>query len=240
MTIPWAESEIPSLTTEQIIEVDRAMIEDFAIDLTRMMENAGRCLADLARRRFLGGDPRGKRVGILAGSGGNGGGAMVAARRLHGYGADVTVFLTRDDLSGVPADQAKILEAIGVALRHGEVPAGEWDLAIDGIIGYSLRGAPRGVAAELISWLNTADLPVLSLDVPSGIAATSGEVPGVVVRASATMTLALPKHGLTATRHLVGELYVADISVPPGLYASPPLNLAVGPIFARGDVIRLT
>ena len=87
--------DIPYVTTDQMIEVDRAMIEDCKIELIQMMENAGRNLASLARERFLGGDPIGKRVVVLAGTGGNGGGALVAARRLHNWGVHVRVFLTK-------------------------------------------------------------------------------------------------------------------------------------------------
>ncbi len=65
--------DIPYLTTEQMIEVDRAMMEDYQIILIQMMENAGRNLADLARKRFLGGDAAEKRVAVLAGTGGNDG-----------------------------------------------------------------------------------------------------------------------------------------------------------------------
>jgi NAD(P)H-hydrate epimerase len=68
MTIPVHTGEVPYLTTSQMIEVDRAMMEDFRIDLIRMMENAGRALAHLARVRFLGGDPRGRKVVVLAGT----------------------------------------------------------------------------------------------------------------------------------------------------------------------------
>ena len=99
MKIPWIDGDVPYITTEQMIEVDRAMIEDFGIDLVRMMENAGRSLAHLARERFLDGDPRGNRVVVLAGTGGNGGGALVAARRLHSYGASVTVYATRKEMA---------------------------------------------------------------------------------------------------------------------------------------------
>ena len=69
----WADGEIPHLTTEQMVEVDRSMIEDFGIDLPRMMENAGHNLAHLARERFLDGNADGKRIAVLAGRGGNGG-----------------------------------------------------------------------------------------------------------------------------------------------------------------------
>lgn len=71
------------------------MVEDYGIALVQMMENAGRNLAHLAREVFLGGDPRGKHVLVSAGSGGNGGGALVGARRLLGYGALVEVATTR-------------------------------------------------------------------------------------------------------------------------------------------------
>ena len=76
----------PSITADQMREVDRAMVEDYGIQLTQMMENAGRNLAHLARYRLLEGDPRGERVLVLAGKGGNGGGGAVCARRLHNWG----------------------------------------------------------------------------------------------------------------------------------------------------------
>ena len=84
---------VPNVDTSEMVEVDRAMIEDYHIDLVQMMESAGRNLAHLARMRFLDGDPRDKRVLVMAGSGGNGGGALVAARRLHNWGGNVTVAL---------------------------------------------------------------------------------------------------------------------------------------------------
>lgn len=83
--------------------------------------------------------------------------------------------------------------------------------------------------------------PVLALDTPSGLDTTTGAAMEPVIRARATMTLALPKEGLRAQRaeSFVGELYLANISVPPGLYARPPLNLDIGPIFARADIVCL-
>ncbi len=80
MSIPSAMGEMAYVDTEQMIEVDRAMVEDFHINLIQMMENAGRNLAALGRERFLDGDPIGKCIAIMAGSGGNGGGALVAAQ----------------------------------------------------------------------------------------------------------------------------------------------------------------
>ncbi len=245
VSIPLYDGEVPYLTTEQMIEVDRAMIEDYHIDLVQMMENAGRNLAHLARDRFLEGDPRGKPVVVLAGPGGNGGGALVAARRLHNWGARVQVVLPppADKLTPVPARQLAILTQMRIPVLAPEeiVTLTTLALILDGLIGYSLRGAPRGAAAELIRWANAQRAPILSLDVPSGIDTSTGTVYEPAIRATATMTLALPKRGLglPGAEALVGELYLADISVPPELYASPALNVTVGSIFGRADVIRL-
>jgi len=235
---------IPYLTTPQIIEVDRLMVDVFGIQLVQMMENAGRQLAILARKRFLEGNPVNKKVIVLAGSGGNGGGAMVSARNLHNWGCKVDVFLTEpvSELTGVIQDQAMILQTMDVELKTvidlDKVTAP--DLIIDGIIGYSLVGAPRGAAAEMINWGNRLDSPVLSLDVPSGLDAGTGEIHSPAIHATATMTLALPKTGLRQPdAENVGELYLADIGVPPELYENPLLKLRVGPIFQKDQIIRL-
>ena len=237
--------DIRYLTTDQMIEVDRAMIEDFKIELIQMMENAGRNLASLARERFLGGDPIGKRVVVLAGTGGNGGGALVAARRLHNWGAHVRVFVTKpaSDFTPVPAHQLDILTRMKVSVSQaaGVVEERTPDVVLDGVIGYSLKGAPRGSASDLIRWANAQEAPILALDAPSGVDTTTGRVFDPAIRATATMTLALPKEGLRApgVDEHVGELYLADISVPPSLYAEPALGLDVGPLFAQSDVVRL-
>ena len=236
--------DVPFVTIDEMIEVDRAMIDDYHIDLTRMMENAGRELAHLTRERFLDGDPRGRRVVVLAGSGGNGGGALVAARRLRNYGADVALFITKpgDGFAGVPGEQLDIVRRMGVAVGAGEAPAlaGQPEVVLDGVIGYSLKGAPRGGAEALIRWANEQSAPVVSLDIPSGVDGTAGRVFEPAIRAAATMTLALPKEGLRTPETVanVGELYLADIGVPPELY-SRFLNIDVGPIFATSDVVRL-
>jgi NAD(P)H-hydrate epimerase len=226
-------------------EVDRAMVDDVGIVLLQMMENAGRALARVGARRFLDGDPRGRRVVVLAGTGGNGGGALVAARRLRGWGAEVVVGLTRgaDAYRSVPRHQLAILERLGIDLRGPERldEIGAVDLILDGVIGYSLRGAPRGGAAALIGWCGRRAEPILSLDTPSGLDTASGVAHDPTVVASATLTLALPKLGLDAheARQHVGELYLADIGVPPEVYAGPSLDLDVGPIFAHDDVVRI-
>ena len=112
---------------------------------------------------------------------------------------------------------------------------------MDGLIGYSLKGAPRAAAADLIRWANSQRAPILALDVPSGVDTTTGIAYDPAINATATMTLALPKEGLRAPdveKH-VGELYLADIGVPPSLYSEPRLALKVGHLYAKSDIIRL-
>ncbi|MEP3477750.1 MAG: NAD(P)H-hydrate epimerase [Fuerstiella sp.] len=237
------QDAVPHLTTDQMIEVDRAMIQDFGIELIQMMENAGRGLARLAMSRFLPQSATSKKVLVLAGRGGNGGGALVAARRLHHWGATVEVALTRpaDSFDGIPKHQLAIVKKLNIPIHEQTLSFAVPHLIVDGMIGYSLKGAPREHTADLIQFVNAADTPVLSLDTPSGIDTTSGTVYDPAVAATATLTLALPKAGLLAvnTSPLVGELYLADISVPPTLYSS--LGLTVSPqLFAASDIIRLT
>ncbi len=228
-----------------MIEVDRLMIEDYQIDLVRMMENAGRCLAITGRDRFLAQDPVDKRILVVAGTGGNGGGALVAARRLHNWGARVEVFLssTTFNPASVPAHQLAILRNMRVPVYSEGLPSdSDWQLILDGLIGYSLKGAPYGRTKDLIEWINQQQVTVLSLDTPSGLDLTSGTVFEPTVQANATLTLALPKQGLFDQGAKVqrGELYLGDISVPPGLYQSPSLDLQVPKnLFAQSDIIRL-
>jgi NAD(P)H-hydrate epimerase len=222
---------IPTLTKDQMREVDRIMIEDLGISLIQMMENAGRNLAELALRRF-----HPARVIVLAWTGGNGGGGLVAARHLFNRGVDVQVGLARpvEAFDGVPARQLEILDGMRIPVLVGAVaPA---DLIIDALIGYSLRGDPRGRTRELIQWVNTAETPVLSLDTPSGLNVTTGEAADPCVEAAATMTLALPKRGLLDAPQ-VGELWLADISVPPSVYRA--FDLEVGSLFEEDTIVRL-
>jgi NAD(P)H-hydrate epimerase len=245
MAIPVYPNNLPYVTTEQMIKVDRAMMQDLRIELIQMMENAGRNLAHLARMRFLDGNPQGKKVVVLAGTGGNGGGALVCARRLHNWGAQVQVVVTRpiEDFTPIPAHQLDILQRMKVPVAEAASisQVGSPALIVDGLIGYRLNGAPRGAVSDLIRWANAQPAPILALDVPSGIDSTSGTVFDPAIKATATMTLALPKAGLRApgVEAYVGELYLADISVPPSLYAEPALALEVWPLFAESEILRL-
>ncbi len=222
------------IDTDQMREVDRVMIDDLGIDLPRMMEGAGRTLAQVAERRF---GP--SRAVVLVGTGGNGGGGLVAARHLHNHGVDVAIVLARppEQLTPVPREQFEICVRLGITVVPAPGPADlDADLIVDALIGYGLRGDPRGRSAELIGLVNDLDAPVLALDVPSGLDATSGRTGTPSVVASATMTLAGPKRGLRGSP-TVGELYLADISVPPSVYEA--FEAGPGPVFDDGPILHL-
>lgn len=230
---------LPALTTEQMIEVDRLMIEKYGIVLLQMMENAGRQLAEQARRML--GDLNGRRVVVLCGAGNNGGGGMVAARHLHNRGAQVEVKLVGayDQLKEVPAHQYRIAQVLDLCDDDPDLePA---DLIIDALIGYGLKGNPRGPIAEWIERANQSARPILALDAPSGLDTSTGKAGVPCIRAAVTLTLALPKVGLltAAAQSVVGKLYVADIGVPPEVYAEPSLGIKVGAIFAADSILRV-
>lgn len=234
---------IPTLTTDQMIEVDRLMIEKYHIELIQMMENTGRGLALLEKERFLD-KKRDAHVVILAGTGGNGGGALVAARRLINWGFDVNVIVTHPErMTSVSRHQLEILQQMGGAVDDvsGLVDFKQSDLIIDGIIGYSLKDDPPRVAKEMIDWANQQEGPTLSLDTPSGLDLAIGTIHDPVIQADATMTLALPKMGLMieSTKEIRGELYLADISVPPKLYLEPTLSIKVDNIFRDSEILRI-
>jgi len=224
-----SRTAVPALTTEQMRAVDHVMVEGLHIELVQMMENAGRSLAELAIIRFSPGS-----LTILAGPGGNGGGGLVAARHLANRGCQVQVVLTEPDrLTPVPAHQADILARMGVTIASRPATA---DLIIDAMIGYSLRGNPAGAAAQLITWANDQAAPVLALDTPSGLDLTTGTAANPAVWAAATLTLALPKVGLLDAPN-VGELYLADISVPPLVYQR--MGIPVPELFRQASLLRI-
>lgn len=226
-TVPW-------VTVAEMAEVDRVMVDDLGITLLQMMENAGRGVAVLARH-LLGG-AAGRRVRVLAGTGGNGGGGLAAARHLHVAGADVAVTISaHPPADSATAAQLAILQRLGLPVDAG-APDPENDLTVDALLGYGQSGPPRGPVAALMR--SVGDDPVLALDVPSGLELATGTVHEPPVRATATLTLAAPKHGLEAHPAHVGALYLADVSVPSAVL-DPSLSASWSNPFGDSPLVRL-
>jgi NAD(P)H-hydrate epimerase len=228
-------------------EVDRITIEELHIPVDVLMENAGRQVA-AAARALLGGKVAGKRIVGLVGSGNNGGDAGVALRHLVNWGAEVCAELA--------AAQARMRESTRIQVgrlllaTHSRIATVrdaseigprnlEADLLIDGLLGYSARGAPREAVARLIDAANASNVPILAVDLPSGVDPDTGAVPGKAIRARATVTLALPKPGLLASgrRELVGQLVLADIGVPHAAFVR--VGVKTWTLFEEGDLVRI-
>ena len=226
-------TQIPAITTEQMIEIDRIAIEETGPNLYQMMENAGRNLAltiiDLIMEMS---EPS---IVILSGTGGNGGGGIVAARHLLNRNYNVKLAVTdKSKMKDVPKKQLEIYEsASGVLIDNLEnVKA---DIIVDAIIGYSLSNEPRGKSLQFIQWANSQKTKKISLDVPSGINSTTGENYGEYFLADTTMTLALPKTGLSEDK--CGKLLLADIGISKNVYNKMGTNY-ISP-FKKNYVIPL-
>ena len=210
-----AGCEVTAVTAAGMREVDRVAVEDVGLRLLQMMENAGRALAWHVR------DVRDdESVVVVAGNGGNGGGGLTCARHLANRDVPVRVVLDREpaELSGAAAHQCRILEAVDIVLATDPEAVsrfGEPTVLVDALIGYGVSGEVRPPAASYVRELNAASGPVVSLDVPSGMDATTGDTHGVRVHPDRTVTLALPKTGLDAVD---ARLHLADIGVPTAVY----------------------
>ncbi|MDV3293846.1 MAG: NAD(P)H-hydrate epimerase [Nitrososphaerales archaeon] len=229
---------IAYLTAEEMRQLDETATQDFGVDVLSLMENAGVATASIAKE-MLGGDPRGKSVACLAGKGNNGGDGLVATRHLSNWGADVSVILAArpDELEGVPAKQFSTMRSSGAKVLTSNAELGGYDLLLDALMGYNARGDPREPIAGLIRKANASGVPILAVDLPSGLEPTTGAPNDPCIIAKATVTLALPKTGFLnpKSKKFTGQLYLADISIPRALYR----RYRAVPPFAKDAIIRL-
>jgi len=238
---------LPSVTAAQMAEVDRVAIQELHLPVDVLMENASRQIA-AAARLLLGGKVAGKRIIGLVGTGNNGGDAAGALRQLVNWGARVCaeVAAPQERLrESTRAQTTRLLLATTweTAIVHDASRKGlrdlDADLLLDGLLGYSARGAPRDDVARLIAAANTSAVPILAVDLPSGLDPDTGERTNVAIHAKATVTLALPKKGLlvNGARGAVGELLLADIGVPH--VAFDRVGVDTRRLFIDGDLVRI-
>lgn len=179
-----------------------------------LMARAGLAVARLA----LAAAPRARRVLVLAGPGNNGGDALVAARWLHSLGLSVSVCLLADPAQ-LPADAAWALaDAIGLPVQSGLPARIDADLVLDGLLGIGLTRAPQGAIAQAIRLLGNSEVPVLAIDLPSGLDAERGSTfDGLAVHATHTLSLLSLKPGLFTAqgRDHVGRVWFDNLGVAP-------------------------
>jgi ADP-dependent NAD(P)H-hydrate dehydratase / NAD(P)H-hydrate epimerase len=232
------------LTAEEMRAADRRTIEEIGLPGSVLMENAGAAVAGALRRRW----PEARRVLVLCGKGNNGGDGFVVARRLLDLNPQVCLFAPRGSVQGDARIHMLALERSGGRLR--ELPdedswrggreglLGGADIVVDALLGTGLRNAPGGVLGRVIAdveaYTRRTGIPLVAVDVPSGLSSDTGETPWETLTASLTVTFAAPKrcHVLAPACDRVGELEVADIGIRPEVIAGTGAALW---LLERGD-----
>jgi ADP-dependent NAD(P)H-hydrate dehydratase / NAD(P)H-hydrate epimerase len=216
------------VTAQEMAHLDFQAIEEIGIPGIVLMENAGRGAAAFFQEVLP--DLLNRRITILAGSGNNAGDGFVLARLFWLKDADVRVICLRspDRLKGDALTNFQVLEKLGVPVYVWDEQADfeqQWswieesDVIIDAILGTGLQSEVEGLYRTVIEAVNALGVPILAVDVPSGLDASSGEIMGTAIHALATATFGLPKVGqvLTPGEEHVGRLGVVDIGIPPQL-----------------------
>lgn len=213
------------LNAEQMREADRRAIQDIGIPSLVLMENAGRQVA--AALESLYSDLGERHVSVICGKGNNGGDGFVVARTLHQRGIDVSVFLI-GQVAEVRGDARTNLEILGrIGLTVVEIAdEGQWELhlsqisaselIIDAMFGTGLRTALSGIYETIVADVNDLGIPIVSIDLPSGMSADTPDLIGDAIEASVTVTLAAPKLPLVLppAERQAGEVVIADIGIP--------------------------
>ena len=210
---------------KQMREIDKKSIEEFGISELVLMENAGRKTAEAVCHVIEAISK--KSICILAGSGNNGGDALVAARYLSNLGARIKIFLIGNKAHRTESliVQMKTLRGMGIELQSLETDRA-WerlqvtlrfsDVIVDGILGTGFSGQLRPSVLRLVRLVNSTNKPVISIDLPSGVEADSGQVGETAINATCTVALGLPKFGhyICPGASYVGELLIDDIGIP--------------------------
>ncbi len=210
------------VTCAQMRELDEAAINEFFIPGLLLMENAGRGVCQIIQREY---PPR--RVLICVGKGNNGGDGLVVARHLMNRGYAVQILLLEDParLKADPLVNYTICRKMRIPVIHAYEKVTDRaflehcrsaEFIVDAILGVGIKGPVQGLLELAINGINRSDHPVVSIDIPSGIDADTGLIQGAAVRATWTVTLALPKQGLYRNDGpaYAGKIEVVDIGIP--------------------------
>jgi NAD(P)H-hydrate epimerase len=186
---------------------------------------------------FVGG-VRGKRVTVVAGSGNNGGDALAAARFLYQRGARVRASVVpAHDPSSLGARHALTIARLGIPMA--QAPQGvdpSADVIVDGLFGIGIRLPLRDPAPAIIQAMHSSGVPIVAIDVPSGLDADDGAGGEHAVRAGATITLVAPKPGLRGSPN-AGRVFNADLGMPVAVFSTE--RDALAGLYRIGDLVEL-
>lgn len=213
---------------EQVRAMDQYAIQQLGISGTVLMERAGAAAFRVLQQRW----PQAKTISIVCGTGNNGGDGFVVARLAAEAGLTVRVLMSGDieHLQGdALAASQRLLSADIEPWPFEPDLLEDCDVLVDAMLGTGLQGAVEGERAEIIRLVNETGLPVLALDVPSGLNANSGDVQGIAIKASATITFIGNKRGLYTGQAIVycGEVSFDSLSVPESVYQNQAVSAQV-------------
>lgn len=228
-------------TSQQMRDLDRAAIQDRGIPSTLLMERAAKGIADTVLGMLP--NPGAARAAVFCGAGNNGGDGVAAARLLMEAGVTVRAFLVgkREKMTEDCAEMERRLREYGGSLETFDPESGEigdWcqtaDVLVDAVFGIGLNSPLRGDGLSAVRLMNRCGAPVVAADVPSGLAADTGEILGDATRCEATVTFtrAKPGHFAGMGRICAGRVVVHDIGIPEDLIESLP---APGSVFTEKD-----
>lgn len=204
----------------EVRELDRIAIQEQGIPGFDLMSRAGLAAFSLLRERW----PTAKRIVIVCGVGNNGGDGYVMATLAQQAGLQPVVLQlgAADKISGDALLAREQAQSYGVDILPFTASALVGDVVVDALLGTGLSGDVRSEQAAAIAAINQSGLPVLAVDIPSGLSADTGAVLGAAVRAEATITFIGMKQGLLtgAAPDQVGALYFAGLDVPDEVYRS--------------------
>lgn len=238
----FKNQDIPSITLDQMKQIDDIAVNRFGVEMQMLMENAGRTTAMFARKML--GSLKGKEIVVLVGKGNNGGDALVAARFLHNWNAKVSCIIADhpDNQKDLTKWHVQVLKSmyVNVVYQTEQITFQQLmktsSLIIDGLIGYNLQGEPKGIYKTLIELANNSGKRILSIDTPSGFDLILGQPKTPCVKANYTLCLALPKSSLIGKKE-AGEIWVGDIGIPHEVYEF--LDMKIPKIFEEKDLIKL-
>ncbi|MEZ4453632.1 MAG: NAD(P)H-hydrate epimerase [Nannocystaceae bacterium] len=204
-------------TAAESAAADRHTMDDLGIPSLLLMERAALCVAHEVAARLA----PGQRVIALCGPGNNGGDGVAMARILRGWGVDAEVRLCAPRHNEVVAEQLRLARALSVPIHEG-LPASAVEddaVLVDALLGTGAAGAPRGAIEAAIRWFNAGAGPRVAIDLPTGVDADTGALPGIAAVSQLTVTMQRSKPGLHITpgRGCAGAVVIADI----GLRAAP-------------------
>jgi len=212
---------LPLLTSEQMRALDSHAIETIGIPGIVLMENAARAVLETIEQRY--GDVESRSFAVVCGPGNNGGDGFAIARQLSLRGADVDVYYLGDEkqIKGDALTNYLLLEPLGISViqwaGEGEgISLAEYELIVDAVFGTGTTRAPEGIYRQAIEAINESGAQVIAVDVPSGVDASTGRVPGLAVDADVTVTFQQVKCGLVLPpgRGYAGDLIASPISIP--------------------------